>query len=90
MIEVSDGGRHPEMVDLRQAEAEKWRGTVKSVYMLIDPENEWNTRLFLDGDVIEIVIRVEKMWHTELMGLTLDQVKDLAAKRGLRLEKTKH
>jgi len=87
---VSDGGRFPEMVDLRQAEAEKWRGTVKSVYILSDPDNNWSTRLFFIGDVVEIVVRVEDMWHEYLHGKTLAEVKDLAARRGLKLEKTRH
>ena len=65
---------------------------MKSVYMLSDPDpdSEWKTRLFFGGDVVEIVVRVEDMWHEYLQGKTLAEIKDLAAKRGLRLEKTKH
>jgi hypothetical protein len=89
---VSDGGRHPEMVDLRQAEAEKWRGTVKSVYMLSDPnpDSEWSTRLYVDGERVGLVVSVEDHYHGNLAGKTLAEVRAWAEGHGLKLEKTKH
>jgi len=59
-------------------------------YLLSDPENDWKTRLYVDGDRVGCVVSVEDRYHGNLAGKTIAEVREWAEKHGMKVEKTKH
>jgi len=83
---MSDGGRFPEMVDLRQAEAERWRGVMSEtdgIWRLSDGKEKHSVITVQNGWVQE----VQGLWRSELEGLSLKQLEELAERQKLQLKK---